>query len=61
MLTRGRVVEPKEAIGKLAAVDTKIVQEVAQELFQPGRMGVAASGPEMNAEKLALASRCLGS
>ena len=46
---------------KLAAVDAKIVQEVAQELFQPGRMGVAASGPEMNAEKLALASRCLGS
>ena len=60
MLTRGRVVEPKEAIEKLAAVDAKIVKEVAQELFQPGRMGVAASGPEMDATKLAAAAQSLG-
>ncbi len=60
MLTRGRVVEPKEAIEKLAAVDAKIVKEVAQELFQPGRMGVAASGPEMDAAKLAAAAQSLG-
>lgn len=60
MLTRGRVVEPKEAIEKLAAVDAKIVKEVAQELFQPGRMGVAASGPEMDAVKLAAAAQSLG-
>ena len=60
MLTRGRVVEPKEAIEKLAAVDAKIVKEVAQELFQPGRMGVAASGPEMDAAKLASAAQSLG-
>jgi predicted Zn-dependent peptidase len=60
MLTRGRVVEPKEAIEKLAAVDAKIVKEVARELFQPGRMGVAASGPEMDAKKLAAAAQSLG-
>jgi predicted Zn-dependent peptidase len=60
MLTRGRVVEPKEAIEKLAAVDAKIVKEVAQELFQPGRMGVAASGPEMDAVKLTAAAQSLG-
>ncbi len=60
MLTRGRVVEPKEAMEKLAAVDAKIVKEVAQELFQPGRMGVAASGPEMDATKLAAAAQSLG-
>jgi predicted Zn-dependent peptidase len=60
MLTRGRVVEPKEAIEKLAAVDAKIVKEVARELFQPGRMGVAASGPEMDAVKLAAAAQSLG-
>jgi len=60
MLTRGRVVEPREAIEKLAAVDAKIVKEVAQELFQPGRMGVAASGPEMDATKLAAAAQSLG-
>jgi len=60
MLTRGRVVEPKEAIEKLAAVDAKIVKEVARELFQPGRMGVAASGPEMDATKLAAAAQSLG-
>lgn len=60
MLTRGRVVEPKEAIEKLAAVDAKIVKEVAQELFQPGRMGVAVSGPEMDAAKLAAAAQSLG-
>ncbi len=60
MLTRGRVVEPKEAIEKLAAVDAKIVKAVAQELFQPGRMGVAASGPEMDAVKLAAAAQSLG-
>ncbi len=60
MLTRGRVVEPKEAIEKLAAVDAKIVKEVAQELFQPGRIGVAASGPEMDAAKLASAAQSLG-
>ncbi len=60
MLTRGRVVEPKEAIEKLAAVDAKIVKEVARELFQPGRMGVAASGPEMDTKKLAAAAQSLG-
>jgi predicted Zn-dependent peptidase len=52
MLTRGRVVEPKEAIEKLAAVDARAVQAVARELFQPGRIGLGAAGPGLTMEFL---------
>ena len=45
MLTRGRVVEPKEAIDKLAGVDVAAVQRVAREIFRPGRIGLGATGP----------------
>ena len=53
MLTRGRVVEPREAIQKLAAVDVASVREVAREIFQPGRIGLGAAGPELTRESLA--------
>jgi len=52
MLTRGRVVEPKEVIEKLAAVDARAVQAVAEELFQPGRIGLGAAGPGLTMEFL---------
>lgn len=53
MLTRGRVVEPREAIQKLAAVDVAAVREVAREIFQPGRIGLGAAGPGLTRESLA--------
>ncbi|MCX6934714.1 MAG: pitrilysin family protein, partial [Verrucomicrobia bacterium] len=59
MLTRGRVVEPKEAIGNLTAVGAKMVQEVARVIFQPGRVGVAAAGPNLNVKQLGLAAHQL--
>ena len=53
MLTRGRVVEPREAIQKLTAVDVAAVREVAREIFQPGRIGLGAAGPGLTRESLA--------
>ena len=46
------MVEPKEAIEKLAAVDARAVQAVAKELFQPGRIGLGAAGPGLTMEFL---------
>jgi predicted Zn-dependent peptidase len=52
MLTRGRVVEPQEAMEKLSKVDIRAVREVAREIFQPGRLSVSATGPQMDGEQL---------
>jgi predicted Zn-dependent peptidase len=60
MLTRGRVVEPKEAIEKLSAVDMKAVRDVAREMYQPGRISVSAAGPEMSEGMLRAAALPLG-
>ena len=60
MLTRGRVVEPKEAIEKLSAVDVKAVRDVAREMYQPGRISVSAAGPEMSEGMLRAAALPLG-
>jgi len=56
MLTRGRVIEPKEAIERLSAVDVAAVRAVAREIFQPGRLCVSAAGPEMSEEQLRAAA-----
>ena len=60
MLTRGRVVEPKEAIEKLATVDAQAVQKVAREIFQPGRIGLGAAGPGLTPAMLTRAAGALG-
>ena len=60
MLTRGRVVEPTEAIEKLAAVNARAVQAVAKEIFQPGRIGLGAAGPGLTTESLSRAAASLG-
>jgi len=60
MLTRGRVVEPKEAIEKMASVKAKAVQAVARELYQPGKICVSAAGPEMSEAKVQSAALPLG-
>jgi predicted Zn-dependent peptidase len=60
MLTRGRVVEPKEAIEKLSRVDARAVQAVARDIFQPGRIGLGAAGPELTGESLRRAALSLG-
>jgi len=52
MLTRGRVIEPQEAMEKLSKVDVRAVREVAREIFQPGRLSVSATGPQMDGEQL---------
>jgi predicted Zn-dependent peptidase len=56
MLTRGRVVEPKEAIERLAKVNAAAVRDVAREIYQPGRLCVSAAGPEMSEAKLQAAA-----
>lgn len=56
MLNRGRVVEPKEAMQKLAAVNVGAVRAMAREIFQPGRLCLAAAGPEMSEAKLRAAA-----
>ena len=56
MLTRGRVIEPKEAIERLSAVDVAAVRAVAREIFQPGRLCVSAAGPDMSEEQLRAAA-----
>jgi predicted Zn-dependent peptidase len=60
MLTRGRVVEPKEAIEKMASVNAKAVQAVAKELYEPGKICVSVAGPEMSEAKLQAAALLLG-
>ena len=52
MLTRGRVVEPNEAIERLAKVNAAAVRDVAREIYQPGRLCVSAAGPEMSEARL---------
>jgi predicted Zn-dependent peptidase len=56
MLTRGRVVEPKEAIERLAKVNAAAVRDVAREIYQPGRLCVSAAGPEMSEARLQAAA-----
>ena len=60
LMTRGRVVEPAETLEKFKAVDAKAVQAVAKEIFQPGKICVAAAGPELQTETLTAAARPLG-
>jgi predicted Zn-dependent peptidase len=59
MLTRGRVVEPKEAMEKLAKVDIRAVQAVAREIFQAGRIRLGAAGPGLTTEGLTKAAGSL--
>jgi predicted Zn-dependent peptidase len=60
LMTRGRVVEPAETLEKFKAVDAKAVQAVAKEIFQPGKICVAAAGPELQTETLTAAAQPLG-
>ena len=60
LMTRGRVVEPAETLEKFKAVDAKAVQEVAQEVFQPGKICVAAAGPELTSDSLTMAAKPMG-
>jgi predicted Zn-dependent peptidase len=45
---------------KFKAVDAKAVQAVAKEIFQPGKICVAAAGPELQTETLTAAAQPLG-
>jgi predicted Zn-dependent peptidase len=54
------VVEPKEAIEKMASVNAKAVQAVAKELYEPGKICVSVAGPEMSEAKLQAAALLLG-
>jgi predicted Zn-dependent peptidase len=60
LMTRGRVVEPAESLEKFKAVDAKAVQAVAKEIFQPGKICVAAAGPELTNEGLTTAAMPMG-
>jgi predicted Zn-dependent peptidase len=60
LMTRGRVVEPAESLEKFKAVDAKAVQAVAKEVFQPGKICVAAAGPELTNEGLTTAAMPMG-
>jgi predicted Zn-dependent peptidase len=60
LMTRGRVVEPAESLEKFKAVDAKAVQAVAKEIFQPGKICVAAAGPELTNEGLTTAAKPMG-
>jgi predicted Zn-dependent peptidase len=45
---------------KFKAVDAKAVQAVAKEIFQPGKICVAAAGPELTNEGLMMAAKPMG-
>ncbi|NBQ65444.1 MAG: insulinase family protein [Verrucomicrobia bacterium] len=60
LFNRRRVVEPSETLKKYKAVDAKAVQAVAREIFQPGKICVAAAGPELRTETLTAAAQPLG-
>jgi predicted Zn-dependent peptidase len=49
MLGHGRIFHPKEVTEGLQQVDARAVQQLAAELFQPGRMTLAWVGPEQGA------------
>lgn len=60
MLGLGHLIQPNEIIDTVESVSPEQIRRVAADFFQPGRITVAAVGPDLDASELEEASRPFG-